>query len=695
MNRCNERSQWFPAAAGFIAAALAALLPACGTPPSELIDDRYRGQSMEGDSSTGNAAVFSKHAVAADHPEASQAGAEMLARGGNAVDAAVATSFALSVVRPESCGIGGGGFMLIHLAKEKRTVVIDYRERAPVNASLDMFEHLPDGASKWSGRSVAVPTTVKGLLHAHERYGTLHRRTVLAPAIRLARLGAVYDRHAARSASELAAFLEQNPGRPADETAAMRSLLSLTDPPRPIDETSKKPTTAQELDELLRRRSLTPMETAPRLRNPAQADVLERIAAEGADGFYQGDVAEAIVAAVNRYGGGLTLADLARVTVHETSPLVGQWGGYTIHTMPLPSSGGVTLLQTLALMDRTKAQWQTGLNEFKGWWAAEAARQPGDDLIIPDMQAIAPYAHAITESFKHAFADRAQYLGDPAFMPADPTPRLLEPARLDAKARRIDPARTLDDDAYANTEVLADLLSHAGSPPEDHGTSHFSVVDQWGNAVACTETINLSYGSRILVKEFGFFLNNQMDDFQTRRGQANAFGLVQSDRNLPQPGKVPLSSMTPTIVLDEHGRVHTVVGASGGPRIITGVAQSLLFARDFGLGASAVNLPRIHHQWKPSQLRVEPFGLPYAHGMNGSFGPAAFVNPDAIMKAGDGALAAEGDKLTPQFVAAMQARGHDIKPMFEGAAVQMIQRNPGGGWHAASDPRKGGAPAGE
>lgn len=197
------------------------------------------------------------------------------------------------------------------------------------------------------------------------------------------------------------------------------------------------------------------------------------------------------------------------------------------------------------------------------------------------------------------------------------------------------------------------------------------------------------------MKEFGFFLNNQMDDFQTRRGQANAFGLVQSDRNLPQPGKVPLSSMTPTIVLDEHGKVHTVVGASGGPRIITGVAQSLLFARDFGLGASAVNLPRIHHQWKPSQLRVEPFGLPYAHAMNGSFGPAAFVNPDAIMKAGDGALAAEGDKLTPQFVAAMQARGHDIKPMFEGAAVQMIQRNPGGGWHTASDSRKGGAPAGE
>lgn len=682
--------------AGVLGSVLMVVLVACGTPPSALIDERYSGVDMDGDPALGSARQFARHAVAADHPEASQAGAEMLARGGNAVDAAVATSFALSVVRPDSCGIGGGGFMLVHLAKENRTIVIDYRERAPAGASPEMFEGLPEDASKWSGKAVAVPGTVKGLLHALDKYGTLHRRTVLAPAIRLARLGSVYDRHMERSCKELAAFIDANPARCPEEASAMRDALALGHPPRPIDDNVTRPKNERDLRELSRSMSLTEIERAPRLRNAAQAEVLERIAAEGESGFYAGPVGEAIVAAVNRHGGGLTLQDLAGVEVREAAPLVASWRGRTIQTMPLPSSGGVTLVETLALMDRVRPHWEPSFVAFKAWLEDSRFRHSQrDDPLPPPPDGMAPYAHALAESFKHAFADRAQYLGDPAFMAADPTARLLDPARLDEKARLIDATHTLPDGDYANAGKLADLVSSADGLPEDHGTSHFSVVDQWGNAVACTETINLGFGSRIFVKEFGFFLNNQMDDFQTRRGRANAFGLVQSDRNLPQPGKCPLSSMSPTIVLGADGRVETVVGASGGPRIISGVVQSLLFADDFGIGVAAVDFPRLHHQWKPATVRIEPAAIAWAYANAGSFGDRAYFDPEKLQAAGDEVLTDPDDKVIRPIVEALRAKGHDIKPMFEGAAVQMIRRDPAGGWTAASDPRKGGAPAGE
>lgn len=443
--------------------------------------------------------------------------------------------------------------------------------------------------------------------------------------------------------------------------------------------------------------------------NPRQADALESIARFGLDGFYLGPVAQAVVGAVKRHGGGLTLEDLCAVRVREAAPLTAAWRGKTIHTMPLPSSGGITLVQTLGLMEHTRPIWEKANADAAARMDAlldDTARDPakrgpfaetdGDkaEALAELPPAFSPaYAHVLAESFKHAFADRAQYLGDPAFMPADPTLRLLDPARLDAKAGMIDPDRTLDDADYAEAENLSDLLPQSAPPPDDHGTSHFSVVDRWGNAVACTETINLSFGSRIFVTEYGFCLNNQMDDFQTRPGEPNAFGLVQSDRNLPQPGKCPLSSMTPTIVLDGAGRVETVVGASGGPRIITGTVQSLLMAHEPGFGAAAVGLPRIHHQWKPAALLVEPAAVPALLHLHGSgFGDSA----DPLEElGGQGEEVFDEDIFWGAGLEELRRHGHAIRPMIEGAAVQIIHRDPAGnGWQAASDPRKGGAPAG-
>lgn len=574
-----------------------------------------------------SAAVFNREIVAADHPQASEAGARMLALGGNAVDAAVATGFALSVVRPESCGIGGGGFMVIHLARDPKTpggappepidLVIDYRERAPASSRPDMFESLPAGASEHSGKAVAVPGTVAGLLFALERYGTLPREAVLAPAIEIAEKGAIPDAHSRHVAKRFDEFLHTRASLEQQDIEWLRAQFvtpAITDPARP-----------------------TP--------NPGHAEALRRIAREGARGFYEGPTAAAIVDAVNRTGGGLTLEDLRAVRPVERAPLKSAWRNRTIVTMPLPSSGGMTLIQTLALMD-----------DRADLWDGDAPRGPR-------------VRHALAESFKHAFADRARYLGDPAFMPADPTPRLLDAERLRRKAAMLRADRTLDADAYAKAEELADLAGAPRPLPDDHGTSHLSVVDRWGNAVACTETINLSFGSKIPVRGLGFCLNNQMDDFQTRRGAANAFGLVQSDRNLPEPGKVPLSSMTPVIVLDATGKVEMVAGGSGGPRIITAVTQAVFGALVMSEGAACVSAARIHHQWAPDRLEYEAL--------------ANASEPGRVVPEADAGRTAT----------ALRERGHTVVPAAEPAAVQVILRTPEG-WLGMCDPRKGGRPAG-
>lgn len=541
-------------------------------------------------------------AVAADHILASEAGARILRAGGNAVDAAVATSFALSVVRPYSCGIGGGGFMLVHLADDPTTpeggdalsVAIDYRERAPAAITPTHFESLPEGASQFSGHAVAIPGTVAGLLHALDRYGTLDRAAVLAPAIEYAERGFEVDQHTLDAIGALREFLEAQ-GDAWPGAAFLRE-------------------TYVEHERL-----------GALIRNPAQARALRLIAEDGRAAFYEGPIAEAVAMTVERAGGVLDRSDLASYRVTTTEPLVGEAFGRTFLCMPLPSSGGICLLE-MALMLETRS-----------------------DLLASTSHNDVRYAHLLTEVSKHAFADRAAHLADPEFVAID-TDRLVDPRELRSRAATIDMGTTHDPSFYGID----------GQIPVDAGTSHLSVVDRWGNAVACTETINLEFGCRIPVVEFGFLLNNEMDDFLTRRGEVNAFGLTQSERNLPAPGKRPLSSMSPTIVLDASGGVEIAAGASSGPRIISGTFQAILNVMLWDMDArSAVGEPRFHHQWMPNAIYLEP----------GLYEDAALV-------------------------AGLEGLGHEVRARPRVGYVQLIRRD-GSGWDAASDRRKDGVAAWE
>ncbi len=539
--------------------------------------------------------------VAADHPLASEAGAHVLRRGGNAVDAAVAASLALSVVRPDACGIGGGGFMLIHLEDHPVHGAVDtalnYREVCPEGIGPGSFRAWGDGeASRFGGRAVAVPGTVAGLMRAHERYGVLPRAEVVGPAIRLAERGHRADAHHVRAASELMARFEQD--------AAWRERFAF------VWERFL-------LEGRVREGDL--------IRSPEQARALRLIARDGAEAFSRGPIAEAIVETVGRDGGVLTMADLAGFGVQEVEPLRVPWRGKTLLVMPPPSSGGIAIGQVFGLADRLELELPAS-----GWPDAETA-------------------HLLAESLRAAFADRARHLADPAFHKV-PIGAMLDPATLDAAAARIRDGRR----DGAETDGIAPL-------PEDGGTSHISVVDGHGNAVACTETINLAFGSLLAVDGFGFCLNNEMDDFTTVPGEPNAFGLSQAEANLPEPGKRPLSSMSPTIVLDADGAVLAVAGGSGGPRIISATAQVLLrMLTGDATAAEAVGAPRLHHQWSPDLLTLETWPEPGA--------------ADAL-------------------AAGLRAHGHRLAERRDIGAVQAIRRAPGGGWEAASDPRKGGSPA--
>lgn len=509
--------------------------------------------------------------VAADHSLASWAGAHILSQGGNAVDAAVATSFALSVVRPESCGIGGGGFMVIHLRDDPRTpqpndpvnIAIDYRERAPAAITPTHFHELPDGSSQHTGHAVAIPSTVAGLMLALETFGTMSPQQVLQPAIQIARVGWIVDDYQHKALVELAAHAKAHAD---DYTEAERAFIAqLTAQGNPM---------AGEL-----------------LTNPAQARVLQRIAEQGSAGFYEGPVAEAIIQTIQHHQGVMTIEDLTRTSKATiTQPIVRTlpgWENRTIITMPLPSSGGITLIQMLTMLDARRTD-------------LEAA------FINRDPQAGTRAAHLIAEVMKHAFADRSAFLGDSEFTPID-IQSMLDDTALRDRAMRIRLDQTLPITHYGTLGDRAASPDPTPQLPDDAGTSHFSVLDRQGNAVSCTETINLLFGSKIPVAPFGFFLNNEMDDFTTRPGEPNAFGLQQSARNAPEAGKRPLSSMTPTIVLDADGQVELVVGASGGPRIITATMQTILrcFLHGNDHAQMAVEAARMHHQWQPDILRLE------------------------------------------------------------------------------------------
>jgi gamma-glutamyltranspeptidase/glutathione hydrolase len=543
-------------------------------------------------------ATYAEWAVACDHEVASRAGAQMLAAGGNAVDAAVAASFCLSVVRPFSCGIGGGGFMVISLppsdeAPEGRAVALDYREACPAAVGPYFFDKLPTGASERGVYSCAVPGTVAGLLYALEKYGTLDRATVLAPAIRAARGGFDADASHVDAATAMDDVWREQPELRAGMAAAR---------PR-----------------LIRNGRIA---VGDRIVNEPQARALELIARDGATAFYSGPIADAIVAVMAREDGPLTRADLAAYTVRERPALLGVFGPWRVVSMPPPSSGGVATQQVFGLLDR--------LGALDGHLEMDSPQ----------------WRHLLVESFKHAFADRARWLADDRFTPV-PVARLTAPAYLDSLAARVDPRHTGKLDDYGSTRQL----------PDDAGTSHISVLDGKGMAVGCTETINLHWGSCVEVPGFGFLLNDEMDDFTTSDA-ANVYGLVQSDRNRPAAGKRPLSSMIPTIVLDGTRPV-AIAGASGGPRIITGTLQVLLAALIFGDDAGqAVARPRLHHQWQPDEVRLE-----------------TRWDDDALGRG-------------------LSERGHEVVsyPKSVGVVQAIVVKD--GLITAASDPRKGGQPAG-
>jgi gamma-glutamyltranspeptidase/glutathione hydrolase len=472
--------------------------------------------------------------VVTPHPAATAAGVRVLERGGNAVDAAIAAGFAVAVTQPQSTGIGGGAFLLVRFA-DGRAVAIDARETAPAAAHADLYTRpgvAPD-AARLGGLAVATPGLVAGFALALEQYGTISWKEALTPALALARDGTPLGPYTRR----FMGFLRATP-LPARFPDTARIQL----PPEPI--------------------------AGGKLRQPELAATLALLAKRGARAFYEGPLAQKIAAAAQANGGVLTAQDLAAYRPLVREPLRGAYRGTELLAFPPPSSGGVTLLQTLNLLEGFDLR----------------AKGAGSSATI----------HVVAEALKLAFADRALHLADPAFAPDLPVKRLLS----DAYAAQLR-ARIREDRA---SEVAGSQLA-----VDDAGTAHLSVVDAAGNAVAITQTLNGPYGSWITVPGTGVLLNNEMDDFVTQPGQANQWGLLglADAANRIEPGKRPLSSMAPLIAV-ENGGVRLVAGSNGGPRIITSVLLALLNVVDFGQDAQeAVSAPRFHHQWRPDVLDVE------------------------------------------------------------------------------------------
>ncbi len=471
---------------------------------------------------------------------ASQAGVEAMEGGGNAVDAAVATGFALAVTFPVAGNVGGGGFMVIRFPDGTATTV-DYRETAPAGATRRMYvddstgDVRPD-LSQRGALASGVPGAVAGLLHAHETYGRAPLADVLAPAIRLAE-GYPLSRAEAELMNAFAGRFAPYPGT---------------------------------VRHFTQEGGFAPGET---FRQPELAAVLRRIRDGGRDGFYRGETADLLVAEQQRGGGLITHEDLAGYQPVEREPLVGTYRGHRVLSMPPPSSGGVALIQ---MLDAVEPFDVAGL----GFNSSATV-------------------HLMGEAMRRAFADRAEFLGDPDFSDL-PTAELVDPEYTAARMADFDPARA------DVSEVLG-----AGQPrPESPQTTHYSVVDADGMAVSVTTTLNGGFGSLVVVEGAGFFLNNEMDDFTSAPGEPNMFGLVQGEANAIAPGKRMLSSMTPTIVEDPEGRLMLVVGSPGGPRIITATYQTILNVVDHGMDVQeAVAAPRVHHQWLPDVLFVENQGL--------------------------------------------------------------------------------------
>jgi len=473
--------------------------------------------------------------VVADEPLATDVGVAVLQSGGNAVDAAVAVGFALAVTHPFAGNLGGGGFMLVRFA-DGHSTFIDFRERAPQKASRDMYldaQGNPTRESLDGWRSVGVPGSVRGFELAQSKYGKKRWAELIAPAIALASKGFALSYKASES---------------------LRGARNLSEDPE-----SKR----------IFQRGGVFYEAGDVLLQPELGATLQKIAVGGAREFYEGETGRRLAAEMARHGGLITLSDLQQYQAVERTPLTGKYRGLDIVTAPLPSSGGIGILQMLGMLE--------GSGYEKSGAGSAAA------------------IHYGAEVMRRYFADRSLYMGDSDFVKV-PVKGLLDPAYLRERAASIDRDRATSSDQV-----------NPGKPAGREGTetTHYSIIDAAGNAVAVTYTLNNSYGSGVTVPGLGFLLNDEMDDFTAKPNSPNLFGLIQGEANAIQPGKRPLSAMAPTIVV-RGGKPFLVLGAPGGPRIVTAVLEVLLNVVDFHMNVQdAVDAPRFHHQWKPDKLYLE------------------------------------------------------------------------------------------
>jgi gamma-glutamyltranspeptidase / glutathione hydrolase len=492
-----------------------------------------------------------KAMVASSHALASQAGIDVMKAGGNAVDAAIAISFALAVVRPQAGNIGGGGFMLVRTASDEDHF-LDFREKAPAASSRDMYLDAQGNVIKDAGtlgyRSVAVPGSVAGMVYARKKWAKLPLKQLMAPAIRLAREGF------ALAYEDVLDFKDAGLSR---FSASLRIF----------------------------QRGGRFYQQGEIFKQPELARTLERVAADP-DSFYRGALAREFAAFMQKQGGLITEQDLADYQVKEREPVRGTYRGYQIISAPPPSSGGIALIEVL--------------NMLEGWELSRLGSRSADSM------------HLTAEAFRRAMFDRADFLGDPDFT-AIPVAQLTDKKYAAAWRESIHPEK-----ASSSRELerpvgkFGELDQAAGLRVpfyESSNTTHYSVVDGDGNAVSVTTTLNDTLGSKVTVEGLGFLLNNEMDDFTSKPGVPNLYGLIQGAGNAIAPGKRPLSAMAPTIVLKD-GKLFMVLGSRGGPRIITTVANILMGVIDYGLDIQqSVNAARFHHQWLPDRILLEQYGF--------------------------------------------------------------------------------------
>ena len=486
--------------------------------------------------------AYDNAVVVTAEEHASKAGRQILQQGGNAVDAAVAVQFALAVTLPRAGNIGGGGFMVLRMA-DGTTTTLDFREKAPLKASRDMYirngEYVPE-LSREGALAVGVPGVVDGMVKALERYGNLPLESVMAPAIRLAREGFPLSW---MQAQELNAHADE-----LNNYAASKKYFTRDDG-EPYRE-----------GDLFVQKDL--------------ATTLERVSKLGRKGFYSGQTADMIVEEMEKQGGLISYGDLQTYESVWREPVKAEFQNYELFIMPPPSSGSIAIAQIMKMIN------------------AHDLKSMGHNS--------ADYVHLITEAMRRAFADRAYFLGDPDFVDI-PRDTLLSDAYSHNRMESYNPEKA----------TSSESIDHGNIPrfSESSETTHFSVIDREGNAVAITTTLNGSFGSHVSVGGAGFLLNNEMDDFTAKPGEPNMFGLIQGEANAVAPGKRMLSSMSPTIVTKD-GAVSMVLGAAGGPRIITATFMSFLNMAVFGMNAQeAISAPRFHHQWMPDKLYYEEYGL--------------------------------------------------------------------------------------